>query len=1641
MNQDDADDLINNLISLSNGLVNLETFKQILIPNYTDANGNSYFHFLTEYSFKEFCLRNMKLNKKGQIFSFEKYKEIKKEYNQQIIFFIQTLLELNCDLFFVNNNNQSPLLLSINKKNYIISKEYLKILQNLGIYTNEDYHDFLDIIIKNGNCFDNDCLELINLILTNFNEVIDNNIEAHLNKLSTYLITLCNNYSKNIYEKYNETIKIVSLDYIEQDGFNNISVKQDKQHENIIQEIKEKSIETINEYINKNFLPLILNLLKLGANIEYQKESGFIYLMSYPFFDDLPKFVKENHIDIYFQDKKGNIPLTHLINNKEYILQISKDIYDSTFKYLLDNINKDIKKSNINKGKSIFYTFLIKDCFEEAKYIYYLFKNSDDSNFNSLILQYILENKNPDKINSFIEIFKDVVDFNLFNIKQKRSIIHYICLYLSDNTNIKIFTELFSFIDKLKIEYLLKDKYERNFLFYLFLDQNENNKMNDPIEYLTLIFKKYKFNNLNEKDIFGNNLLFYAIQSKASKCIDLLLDNGIIITNEQNDNENSIFSICLVNKNINLFYYLYDKIKDPSIFNHKIYEKYKSKDITKYEDVDLDINIDDKKGETLYDFLNKYNFDEINKNNNNYINNNRLNNNNISNNTNNFNNILKNNNNNINNYKNNYINNNIINNYNTTNNNNLNPRNSTVNNQYFNQDINNYNNNNLSQVFNFFNFLNDDVLIFLNYFIKDIIITININNSTLNIKENISFQLNPIINDFIKNYEDYINNRKNSKRKIISPNLIRYSLSNNYEDIVRFSFNEKYNLITICNELILVKRFKDVSDCFLRILSQNNNDQTKLLNLIDEKGQTIYHLLPLVQDNLYLCKKLENHTISKIYDIEGNTPIFNACKNFDINFIETFSHYSFDLENQENNVNYELFLETKNSKTPLEALYEKLNKNNNNILKLIIDISINSKRIEFIPLIKYLIKNYHPYDNKIFKLNYRENLNSKEYIEKIIGLYQFYTKDLKGNIMIKDESGNDPFFICSQNNNYDFMFNVLIEENNISLNSTNNEGKSIIHQILFSNDNKKILLKKALESGFDFNIKDNDGMLPLDYAISQGDNEIINILKEHYKNAGIDIKENNNINNNIKPKLNFDYNKDSDTFYNESILVSMNIDKSENLNGLVSPMFKYDPLLSFYQVCLDEESSLPFSVNLVKKNFNFNLNNINMGYDDKKFCIQIIKDLNKDDEYLTITVDNFDLKTYTFRDFKSAQQKFKDLFKEVTANDWDNVKYNKLNFKTDYNKYYIFDYTYEEENAIYEYLKITIKNLYIKHNIEYKNKKIKNLIYYLLVKSYQNKFSIDENTLNVEQNTKNIIQKYKSTAVMKAASILLELKKLLNTNIKDDIYFRKRNYLINSYNDLIPYSKQRKNLNEFNDSINIDNEISRLTNYYYIDNVLKIFLGAIYNLNNIHPLDYIINSLGCKIQKLPNPQNDDINDDELKTEAEYIYNYINFTNGAKVPITAIYKIIESLNDKNFNLNNYENRYLFFHGTKVENVIGILSQGLKIAPVEAINTGKSYGTGIYLADCFSCSLNYCTYRGNLSLNNKNKRFMFMAEVAVGNIGYDADTYITNMGMNFDDYYMTKDGCRIFKTSNKTRCRLGVIVAHEETNVRIRYLIEI
>ena len=56
-----------------------------------------------------------------------------------------------------------------------------------------------------------------------------------------------------------------------------------------------------------------------------------------------------------------------------------------------------------------------------------------------------------------------------------------------------------------------------------------------------------------------------------------------------------------------------------------------------------------------------------------------------------------------------------------------------------------------------------------------------------------------------------------------------------------------------------------------------------------------------------------------------------------------------------------------------------------------------------------------------------------------------------------------------------------------------------------------------------------------------------------------------------------------------------------------------------------------------------------------------------------------------------------------------------------------------------------------------------------------------------------------------------------------------------------------------------------------------------------------------------------------------------------------------------------NRQLLWHGSRLTNWVGILSQGLRIAPPEAPVTGYMFGKGVYFADMVSKSANYCFAR--------------------------------------------------------------------------------
>ena len=75
--------------------------------------------------------------------------------------------------------------------------------------------------------------------------------------------------------------------------------------------------------------------------------------------------------------------------------------------------------------------------------------------------------------------------------------------------------------------------------------------------------------------------------------------------------------------------------------------------------------------------------------------------------------------------------------------------------------------------------------------------------------------------------------------------------------------------------------------------------------------------------------------------------------------------------------------------------------------------------------------------------------------------------------------------------------------------------------------------------------------------------------------------------------------------------------------------------------------------------------------------------------------------------------------------------------------------------------------------------------------------------------------------------------------------------------------------------------------------------------------------------------------------------------------------------------------LFWHGSRNENWMSILENGLVLRPANAIITGKMFGYGLYFADKFRKSLNYSSLRGSYwTSGSADRGFLALYDVHVG-----------------------------------------------------------
>jgi len=80
-----------------------------------------------------------------------------------------------------------------------------------------------------------------------------------------------------------------------------------------------------------------------------------------------------------------------------------------------------------------------------------------------------------------------------------------------------------------------------------------------------------------------------------------------------------------------------------------------------------------------------------------------------------------------------------------------------------------------------------------------------------------------------------------------------------------------------------------------------------------------------------------------------------------------------------------------------------------------------------------------------------------------------------------------------------------------------------------------------------------------------------------------------------------------------------------------------------------------------------------------------------------------------------------------------------------------------------------------------------------------------------------------------------------------------------------------------------------------------------------------------------------------------------------------------------------NVWPLWHGTRPQNMVGIISAGLRIRPSGSVYTGSMFGDGAYFAEAFSKSANYSGCRGSCwsGDSKEDKAFVFLNDVIIGN----------------------------------------------------------
>lgn len=315
-----------------------------------------------------------------------------------------------------------------------------------------------------------------------------------------------------------------------------------------------------------------------------------------------------------------------------------------------------------------------------------------------------------------------------------------------------------------------------------------------------------------------------------------------------------------------------------------------------------------------------------------------------------------------------------------------------------------------------------------------------------------------------------------------------------------------------------------------------------------------------------------------------------------------------------------------------------------------------------------------------------------------------------------------------------------------------------------------------------------------------------------------------------------------------------------------------------------------------------------------------------------------------------------------------------------------------------------------------------------------------------------------------ARKILIEIQQLLvkkqelSTGLLPDLEevqttLEKIVDLSNLFYETIPHSNFRyESMHEISDEGTIKAKLEMLDNLIDYEAASKIILGSIKRSEEMYPLDYIYKAMNIVMEDVG------LNSNEGKLLKTYIKN----TGANAVSSYSLYNIFRIQRrgeaERFQKWKELDNHFLLWHGSNTANYMGILSQGLRIAPPEAPVSGYLFGKGLYFADMLEKSFGYC--RGG----SDGHVFLLLFEVALGNMnelyapsysgdlpqGKNATKGVGREGPDWSKQIVLPNGVRIplgprthttLPPNTHTSLSYNEYIVYDTTQVRMRYLVHL